>query len=172
MTCSKCKQNKALVQITIDNEGETKSYFICKKCAKLIGFVSPLESPKFPLDKILEDIQSLPAGNPDEGDKPVLEVEMKPGLKCDNCGLTFDEFMRIGRCGCSVCYEAFKPNLDAIIESIHGTTQHVGRAPKSQEPVMEPYFQKNRLEAELREAIATEDYEKAADIRDRMKDLA
>ena len=171
MKCSKCNEKHAVIQLTIEVSEETKIYYICRDCAKKMGFVSPLESAKFPLDEILADIQNLPPGTPAVEEETSLTVKMKPGLSCDNCGLTFDEFMRIGRCGCSNCYTAFKPNMDAILESIHGTTQHIGRTPVTEEPVMEAYVEKNRLEAELREAIATEDYEKAADIRDQMKDL-
>jgi len=171
MKCSKCKEKKALIQITIEVNEETKVYYICRDCAEAMGFASPLESASFPLDEILANLQDLSPATPADEDETVLTVEMKPGLKCDNCGLTFDDFMRIGRCGCSKCYTAFKPNMDAILESIHGTTQHIGRTPITEEPVMEQYVQKNRLEEELREAIATEDYEKAADIRDQMKDL-
>src|SRR3989338_1259671 len=92
----------------------------------------------------------------------------KIDLQCRNCGMTYEDFRKFGRLGCSECYEAFKGQLSTLLKKVHGSNQHLGKT-----PVRIPQVEKKRIEClqelknQLMEAIQMEDFEKAADLRDR-----
>jgi protein arginine kinase activator len=92
-------------------------------------------------------------------------------LKCDRCGLTFPRFTETGRFGCSNCYDAFKGQLDPMLRRIHGKTYHVGKVPHRSGSEIRLRNEINRLKRELQEAINAEEYERAAVIRDRIKEI-
>jgi len=63
-----------------------------------------------------------------EFEKPVEEKEAL-ALKCPNCKLTYKDFKKIGRLGCSECYLSFKKYLVPLLKRIHGSTLHIGKSP-------------------------------------------
>ena len=93
-------------------------------------------------------------------------------LTCDVCGLTFAKFREQGVLGCPNDYEAFESAMRPLLERAQeGASQHVGKVPhragsdqKRQNAIL-------RLRVELRGAIASEDYERAAALRDQIKQL-
>jgi len=52
-------------------------------------------------------------------------------LTCEQCGMTYAEFQKGGMLGCAGCYKTFKTPLDALMQRVHGNTQHAGRIPGS-----------------------------------------
>jgi len=167
MPCHNCNSESKFT-FTVIIGGKKKEYGLCESCAADICLFSPFESNQFPLATILAGLSSSDKG------MPIAQIErpvMKAGLVCPCCGMDFNEFMNVGRIGCAECYGAFKENLDPILESIHGSTRHVGRGLRAEMPTMTPIIEKNRLESELRRAIESEDYELAADLRDKLQQL-
>ncbi len=110
-------------------------------------------------------------------EKFILEpaVKLKGGqenLKCDVCGITFDEVRRSGRLGCPVDYDVFEKLLEPMLERAQaGATHHTGKAPRRAKVDQKKQNALLRLRAELKGAVATEDYERAAAIRDNIKEL-
>jgi protein arginine kinase activator len=102
------------------------------------------------------------------------ETKVREDLVCTGCGLTFEDFARQGRFACGECYNTFRPRLEAIMRKIHGSSLHRGPAP-DQEPTRQsdtpviPVREEERLEAELHKAVDCEDFERAAEIRDKLK---
>ena len=92
-------------------------------------------------------------------------------LKCDTCGLTYQQFSKSGRFGCADCYRAFTTSLHALFRRIHGHTTHRGKIP---EHVRQVIFTKRELE-QLKEQLAIkiqqEEFEEAAKLRDQIKSL-
>jgi protein arginine kinase activator len=168
MLCQDCKKREARVQITqiVNNEKTTLS--LCKKCAAARGFHSPLENAPFPLADILSGLaDSLPKRKDAAGED---------SLSCPECGLTFEAFARQGRFGCGECYKAFRGRLEMIMRKIHGASLHRGKAPTTEvvSPDKEgtiPVKEEERLEAELKKAVEAEDFERAAEIRDKLKTI-
>ena len=104
------------------------------------------------------------------------EAKPEEALSCESCGLTFEEFARQGRFGCGECYKAFRQRLEMIMRKIHGASLHRGRAPISEVVPVEgdgaiPVKEEERLEAELKKAVEAEDFERAAEIRDKLKTI-
>jgi len=98
--------------------------------------------------------------------------EREPGPRCPNCGTTYEEFRKRGRFGCQECYESFGPELDRLIKRVHGADQHRGKRPGARR---RPQGAAGGGVAELRQAlaraVAAEQYELAAELRDQMRAL-
>jgi protein arginine kinase activator len=91
--------------------------------------------------------------------------------ECVHCGASWSTFQSSGRLGCSRCYLMFRDQLTALVDRIHSDEKHRGREPRAHPPQIEPSRRIQRLEEELAEAVAAEDFELAAKLRDRIKDL-
>jgi len=116
------------------------------------------------------DLADLLAGLADIGQQ--FEAVGKRGLKCANCGLTYQDFRRIGRLGCSECYRVFKDSLEVLLKRIHGSTQHLGRSPAK--AVAAPPQKRSEIEllrAKLQRAVGLEEFEEAARLRDKIRAL-
>ncbi len=168
MLCQDCKQREAQVHLTQIVNNEKTTLHLCKECAAARGFHSPLESIPFPLAEILS---GLAADVPSVGKK-----ETQDKITCPTCGLSFDEFTRQGRFGCGDCYRTFRHRLEPIMRKIHGASLHRGRSPifpvaESGENLPIPVKEEERLEEELKKAIEKEEFERAAEIRDKLKTI-
>ncbi len=168
MLCQDCKKREAQVHLTQIVNNEKASLSLCKECAAARGFHSPLDNVPFPLADILSGM----AANISAGAK----VKEEETITCPTCGLTFDNFTRQGRFGCGDCYKAFRNRLEPILRKIHGASLHRGRRPALKEGEGEveeavSVREEERLEVELKKAIESEDFERAAEVRDKLKTL-
>lgn len=168
MVCQDCKKREAQVTLTQIINNEKISLALCKECASARGFHSPLDNMPFPLAEILTNLAKTLAP---EGAQASGET-----LVCPTCHLTFDEFTRLGRFGCGDCYRAFRPRLESIMRKIHGASLHRGMTPNlpvstEQADAILPLKEEERLETELRKAITAEDFERAAELRDKLKSI-
>ncbi len=162
MLCQECNNREATVHLTQIVNNEKMVISLCKECAAKKGFHSPLDNVPFPLSEILSGLiqQSFPQSK-----------EAMPELECPGCGLTFEGFIRHGRFGCGECYKAFRPRLEVIMRKIHGSSLHKGKLPTSGTDRMLPIKEEERLENELQKAIEGEEFERAADLRDKLTAL-
>jgi protein arginine kinase activator len=170
MRCQDCNKREATVSLTQIVNNEKTSLSLCKECAAARGFHSPLENAPFPLAEILSGLASkVPSSN---------QPQIVEDITCPNCGLTFEQFTQKGRFGCGQCYQAFRTNLEPIMRRIHGASLHRGKAPDA-EPVASSgskqkkpsISEEERLQKELQKAVETEDFERAAEIRDKLKTM-
>ena len=94
----------------------------------------------------------------------------KINLKCANCGTTYDDFRKFSRLGCSRCYDSFKEHLSTLLKKIHGSNQHLGKAPAKIAPAEKQKMENMQdLKTQLMYAIQSEDFEKAAQLRDKIR---
>lgn len=98
-------------------------------------------------------------------------MSITDNLKCSQCGLTFQGFSQTGRFGCSQCYNTFKGQMSPLLRRIHGKTYHVGKVPRRTGGQLRIKHEINRLKGELQEAINAEEYERAAVLRDQIKQI-
>jgi len=101
----------------------------------------------------------------------VKKIVSNLAAKCSACGYTLVDLQKVGRLGCSQCYQAFKPVLLEMIPTMHKQLKHVGKAPKG-------IFDKINLEAALQNmkkdleiAVDAEDYHEAAILRDTIQEM-
>ncbi len=91
---------------------------------------------------------------------------------CDVCGMRFSEFRQQSLLGCPHDYDAFAEAMLPLLERAQGgATQHVGKVPHRAGGDQKKHTALLRLRAELKNAIVAEDYEKAAMLRDQIKEL-
>jgi protein arginine kinase activator len=90
---------------------------------------------------------------------------------CPVCGITFYEFRNQGRLGCPYDYTAFDTQLQPLILNIHGETDHVGKTPKRCSGGSQQRTQLIRLRREMKEAVEAEDYERASQLRDEIRQI-
>ncbi len=95
----------------------------------------------------------------------------KAETKCPNCGLAYQDFRRIGRLGCSECYETFKDSLRVLLKRIHGSTQHLGRTPAKKVVPVQKRSEIDTWRGKLQRAIEMEEFEQAARLRDKIRAL-
>jgi protein arginine kinase activator len=155
MICQRCK-NEASVHLTERVGGKRQELHLCMSCARKAGVVLPESPPNLGLDAV---VQSLIVSHVGE-----LVGELAE-LTCPECGIKFMEFRAGGRLGCPQDYSVFKRGLLPLIQRVHGATRHVGKQAKPRPGMV----QRLRLRSQLREAIAREDYEQAARIRDQLR---
>ena len=164
MLCDICHKNEASVHLTEIVDNQITELHLCEECARKKG--AQMEQ-HFGLADLL-------AGLADLGQQ--FEVAGKTEAKCPNCGLAYQDFRRIGRLGCSECYQTFKDSLGLLLKRIHGSTQHLGRAPakakaKAAALPVGKMPEIDILRAELQKAIEMEEFEEAARLRDKVRVL-
>ncbi|HOP07608.1 MAG TPA: UvrB/UvrC motif-containing protein [candidate division Zixibacteria bacterium] len=169
MLCQDCKKREAQVTFTQIVNNEKTSLALCKECAAARGFHSPLENAPFPLAEIVSGLQGQSAAPPMNAEEDTLV--------CKTCGLTFKQFAQQGRFSCGDCYKAFRSRIEPIMRKIHGASLHRGRSPvyealkDEQEKTIVPVQEEARLESELKKAIESEEFERAAEIRDKLRTI-
>ncbi len=160
MLCQICNENEATVEFTQIINNEVTQLHLCGKCAKTKGIEMEQHF----------SIADFLAGLSDFG------IESHPEdilIKCPKCGMTFEDFKKVGRFGCSDCYVKFKKNLLPLFKRIHGSTRHLGKATMKLEKAAgtEKRSQSQELRQKLQRAVDAEEYEEAAKIRDTIREL-
>ncbi len=159
MKCDICGTREATVHLTeIINEEVTKLH-LCEDCAREKG--AEMEE-HFGLSDLL-------AGLSDMGTN--LEPEVKEAVKCPNCGLSYQNFRKIGRFGCNECYEAFKKQIAPILKRIHGADRHIGKVPVKAGKTISDAKILQDLKLRMDKAIQFEEFEEAARLRDEIRKL-
>ena len=92
-------------------------------------------------------------------------------VKCPACGYDYSDFKKVGRFGCPECYDAFDAQLMPLLRQLHGSTQHEGKSPKKLGPKAAIRKELMDLKEQLDDAVEKEEFEKAATIRDAIRDL-
>ena len=171
MLCEKCKKRTATVFYNENINGQTSSYSLCGECAaklrehgEMQEVTSMIGSFADPFSALHNDLFGGFFGIP--GIKTVPSAK-----KCPNCGSSYADISQIGRVGCPECYTTFRNELKNTIASIHGTTAHTGNSPSRHRAKQARAEELKRLKKELQDAIAKEDYERAASLRDEVRRL-
>jgi len=167
--CQVCKKNIAAVhytEIDVDYKVKKESH-MCEDCAQKHGLQGLEEQGSTPkMISPLQVIENLIKPNLPQPLKALLETQ------CKTCGMTYPEFRSGGRLGCPNDYKIFKEGIQNILDQVQGgSTKHIGKVPKRAGSLIRLQVHQASLRAELEEAIAIENYEKAAEIRDSLKQL-
>lgn len=159
MLCDVCNKNTATVHLTEIVDEQMTELHLCEECARQKS--AQMES-QFGLSELLAGLA--------EFEKPAKKPEAV-SLKCENCGLTYNDFKKIGRLGCGECYGAFMKYLVPLLKKIHGLGQHLGKLPVKEVKVSRKKMDLATLRDNLKKAIEDEAFEEAARIRDQIKEL-
>ena len=150
MLCQHCGKMEAEVHYTEVVDGEKRSEWLCESCAAQRGLLFPEKSP-------------LPAPGPLQ-----LKKSGKSPIKCPSCGMDWENFELEGKVGCEECYEVFRDELDPILRQLHRASEH--RPPKEELDAQARLRRVLRaLSLELAEAVRSEEFELAAQLRDEIR---
>ena len=186
MKCEQCDSEATVHELRVVG-GKRIERHLCEKCAREKGIaIQPGMSVPELIEKMLE--QSVEGTKSAQGQKP--RPEPAKAAACPECGTTYTEFRQSGLLGCPECYKAFEPQLGPLLERAHeGATHHVGKLPKRaltgprvQVPGKKPAEsvlggpeqragRAAALKKQMDEAVRTEQYERAAKIRDELRKL-
>lgn len=155
MICDVCKHNQATVFLTQIVDGKMQKVNLCEACSKEKGVTDPTG---FALADLL---LGLGAAQAMEGGTAVQ--------KCPVCGFSQQDFKKTGRLGCARCYETFSEGLAGLLKGMHKGPKHVGKYPARLKRTIELEQEIKTLQRDLRRAVAEENYEGAAKIRDQLK---
>lgn len=168
MECQECHERPATLHFTQVINGEKSEIHVCEQCAKEKGYVSYGEEA-FSFHNLLSGLfnsHPLPDSNSN------TKVESNNGIKCEKCGLTYQEFTRIGKFGCAQCYKSFNQHLNPIFRRVHsGNTQHHGKVPKREGGKIHLKKKIQQQKMDLQQLIQREEFEEAAQVRDRIRSM-
>lgn len=161
MLCQHCKKNQATTHIKTMVNGEYNEYMLCPECAHELGYDTAFHDFTADFGGLLGSFFSnaLPA--------------FSGAARCRSCGSTLNDIKNTGKVGCASCYDTFFDDLLPIIRKVHGNTRHLGKQPGALEYTTEeePAASKlDTLKAELKKAIEDENFERAAQLRDEIKE--
>lgn len=165
MICEECGIRQAKFHlVTIANE-ERNERNLCPVC--MAKYQKKLPGIDFSnLAGILSGVLKI-----DSSKNNAETVERYASLKCEQCGLSYEEFHKTGMLGCANCYKAFHEPLETLLQQIHGNSQHAGRIPKSVKKDVSIRTNIERMKQQLQRAIQREEYEQAAKLRDSIRTL-
>ncbi len=170
MLCNLCNKNQATVHLTEIIDDQMSELHLCDDCARKKSMQMEQQFGLSDLLAGLVDYGKQFGAGVEKGSKPV---------QCSACGLTYEDFRKIGRLGCSECYTSFEKYLEPLLKRIHGASLHIGKLPPGQiKEEQRPQKSKvskeagiDELRVRLQQAVAREEFEEAAQLRDKIKEL-
>jgi protein arginine kinase activator len=160
--CQNCHKRVASVHFTQVVNNDKVEMYLCKQCADDRAQFNLIAS--YGISSFLSGIFG---GAQDSSYMTPLAKEEG----CRTCGLKFSEFQKHGKMGCSECYTVFADKLLPVLRRLHGNASHVGRYPLSYSNIINRSKELDELRAKLIKVVEVEEYEKAAEIRDRIRVL-
>jgi len=156
MQCDECGENEAILHLTQIVDNHMSTTHLCEACAAEKGVETGQANVPFALTDFLGRM-----GGDEAAPSP-----------CAYCGLPFDEFKKSGRLGCPQCYSAFETHLRSLLRRLHGAVQHTGKVYLSPDPTQAQRQERLAgLQRKLSRAVETEDFERAAELRDLIREL-
>ena len=165
MMCEDCGVRPAKFHLTTIINGDRVERNLCPACMAK----HQKQLPGIDFSNLAGLLSSILEGrNAAEQEQRETEYE---DLVCEQCGMTYAEFQKGGMLGCANCYQAFRQPLTALMQRVHGNTQHAGRIPGGVHSGVSIRMNIDRLKQKLQRAIAEEEYEQAAKLRDAIRAL-
>ena len=152
MLCEECGQRPAEVLLTAVVGGQTTTKNLCRECVK-----------KYKAGDVQAVLAAVLSAMTDK--KQTLQIA------CPRCGETYAEFQKTGMLGCAACYQAFRKELTPLITRVQGRAQHAGRRPPVSEEEQARMTRMEDLRARMEAAVAEENFEEAARLRDELRAL-
>lgn len=164
--CEECGTKEACYTISVMMGGEVTQRYLCADCMAKMNMSLASGNIKHLLRSIMTAIAGNAAGA-DAGQAE--EKEQVEEIVCPRCQTTLSQFTKSGRLGCPGCYQAFQGQLTQMLQQIHGRVQHAGRKPLSSEAAQRQRTLHGELQRQMEQAVAMEDFETAAILRDRIR---
>lgn len=156
--CDHCDKPATTHLVEIVNGQKTVKY-LCDLHAAQQGLVA--KAAYTPINELLTNFVKLQGGSP-----------ARQELMCEHCGLTFADFRENTLLGCPDCYKTFEEALESLLERAHeGASHHLGKVPRRAGASEQKQAQILRMRKQLDDAVVSEDYERAARLRDSISEM-
>lgn len=152
--CDGCGGPGAHVCVRRTHGTDHREMWLCDTCSRELGVE-----------------QDVPAFGPTVTELLGSLVKDDSAVLCPGCGTRFREIRQSGRAGCAQCYRTFAAGIGRLLAQLGGVEPHVGRYPQRLASCKRIFVDRSVLKRELDAAVDREDYEEAAEIRDRMLSL-
>jgi len=163
MQCQSCQKKEATIHLTEINDGVRTELHLCEECAQEEGIAV---KSQIPLNELLS---TLLASQPEEGE---VFGAKEPKKACPHCGFTLEQFSKDALLGCPYDYEIFEQSLLGLIEKAqNGQTTHCGKIPSKTPSDVKKEIMLCTLHQQLEDAVKNENYERAAELRDRINKM-
>lgn len=161
MQCQICNKREATIHLTEITDGARNEMHLCERCASEQGIAVKSQIP------INELLSGLLSSQPEDDELAGL---LTKETSCPHCGFTLEQFHKEAVLGCPYDYEVFEKPLLLLIEKAHdGKTSHCGKVPSRVSPDSKRQIELLSLRQKLDAAVQAEDYELAAELRDKIK---
>ncbi len=162
MKCQKCNKNDATTHITKVINGIKTEMYLCSSCAGESADIFSFEpNIDHEFDSFFGSFWNTPAVS-----KTLYEESV-----CKMCGTARSQFLKTGKPGCSNCYAVFEEFLSRPLKQIHGSTRHTGKTPSKLKDAFKTEDKITALKSQLDAAVAQQNFEEAARLRDEIKSL-
>ncbi len=152
MKCEHCKSAEATLHHVLVKDNKVLHHHLCEACAKKLKQAQGFDKAN-PIGAALAGLQD--------------DDELASTANCSNCEAELTDFLSSGRFGCADCYSSFAEDIEPLIKRIHGSDRHAGKGSSLTTSSALPENQQLQLlEKQLEKAVALEDYEEAALLRD------
>jgi protein arginine kinase activator len=166
MKCDKCAKPATFHITDIIEKGKHRESHLCEEHARI--HLAPADESLDPpgIGEIAKKLAQTVASGASRSGASAADAQV-----CPVCQLTYLEFRNSGRLGCPHDYEVFRDELMPLLENIHGESRHAGKVPRRAPRNTRQQTTLIQLRNELKRAVAAEDYEAAARLRDRIKGI-
>jgi protein arginine kinase activator len=164
MVCEECGKRPSILHVTKIINGQKNELHICEVCAREMGELITGVPNSFSIHNLfsgLLDFEQTSANKP----------HVSAAIRCENCGLTYSQFSKLGRFGCNSCYKSFSDRLEPLLKRVHGSVIHTGKVPKRNGGLLQHKREIELLKKEMMNRIEEEEFEQAAHIRDQIRDI-
>ena len=159
MKCDICGEKEAVIHVKQIAGEKITELHLCADCAGEKGISGEEDVIELSLSQLLTSLIDFTDRYADKEDRSV----------CSTCGTTIKDFRKNAEVGCADCYNTFSREVEAYLENTAGQVQHVGKLPEKVGTLKKLLIDKESLREKLESAIAQENYEQAAVLRDRIK---
>ncbi len=157
MICQNCNKNEANMHLKRIINGRAAEVHLCTDCARALGYGEAFSGFGLGFGSTLLDILA--------GNKSELSGST---VACPGCGKTFEEIAGDGKMGCAECYSTFYDKLKTSLNRLHGKATYAGTKPGGSENTGNTQIAE--LKADLENAIAEQNFELAAQLRDKINE--
>jgi len=154
-SCDQCGQSDASIQYTEVAGGEVSKLNLCQRCAQSNGLLDDIQGDG--VDALISHLSQA------EG-----VTQETQALECPSCQTSWEQLEESGVLGCEDCYKTFAMQLTRMLREGHDAPLHAGPGRRS---ASDPSALLPELQSLLEQAVREEDYEKAAEVRDRIQQL-
>jgi protein arginine kinase activator len=170
-----------IYQITeVENNKFKKTMNLCEDC--FLAYINKTPLPETVSKVTQKEANEFVQSIMNFVEESVKKVNLKSTIKkpCPKCHATIHDLTKTGKLGCAECWDWYFDELRNILYSAHGSPNspenlvHKGKIPNNFKPseVQENLKMKLiKLKYKLAQAVKTENYEMAAQLRDIIKKL-